>query len=145
VQLNFDKFNFQIKTENNKNYIWDKVRKKHVALTPEEWVRQHCLHQLVANGFGIGLLSVERSLPNSKKRYDIVYLSTLGTPKLLVECKAPSIPINEKTLDQVASYLSLLDVSYALLTNGLQHFFISRVNKEIKIVQEFPTISKISD
>jgi hypothetical protein len=74
-----------------------------------------------------------------------VYLSTLGTPKLLVECKAPFIPINEKTLDQVASYLSLLDVSYALLTNGLQHFFISRVNKEIKIVQEFPTISKISD
>ncbi len=145
MQLNFDKFNFQIKTENNKNYIWDIVRKKYVMLTPEEWVRQHCLHQLVANGFGIGLLSVERSLPKSKKRYDIVYLSTLGTPKLLVECKAPYLPINEKTLNQVAYYLSLLNVSYALLTNGLQHFYVSRINNEIKIVQEFPTISKISD
>lgn len=145
MQLNFDNFNFQIKTENNKNYIWDIVRNKHVVLTPEEWVRQHCVHQLMQNGFGKGLLSIERSLPNSNKRYDIVYMSTAGLPKLLVECKAPSVKINEKTLNQVASYLSLLDASYALLTNGLQHFFVSRVNNEIKIVQEFPSISLISD
>jgi hypothetical protein len=145
VQLNFDNFNFQVKTENNKNIIFDVVRKKYVVFTPEEWVRQHCLQQLIKNGFSSGRLSVERNLPNSKKRYDVAYLDSHGKPKLLLECKAPSVAITEKTLNQVAGYISLWDVPYILLSNGLFHYFISRKNGELEIVQEFPLISRISD
>ncbi|PCJ67629.1 MAG: restriction endonuclease subunit R [Bacteroidetes bacterium] len=145
MQLNFDNFNFQVKTENNRNIIFDIVRKKYVELTPEEWVRQHCLHQLIKNGFPPGRISVERNLPNSKKRYDVAYLNAEGKPSLLVECKAPKVVISQKTLNQVAGYISLWDVPNILLTNGLHHYFFSRINNKLEIVQEFPAISRISD
>ncbi len=144
MQLNFDKFDFQVKTENNTKYIFDIIRKKYVILTPEEWVRQHCIHQLISHGFPPGRMSIERTLPRSQKRYDIAYLDSYGKPALLVECKAPSVAISQKTLNQVAGYIILWDVPYILLSNGLKHFFISRNNDSLEIVQEFPLFSNIS-
>jgi hypothetical protein len=144
VQLNFDNFNFQVKSENNKNYIFDRVRKKYVILTPEEWVRQHTIHQLIKNGFAGSRMSVERTLPQSKKRYDLVYYTEMGEPQLLVECKAPSVVINQQTLNQIAAYLQFENMPYVLLTNGLEHFFISRITDEVTIVQEFPFFSNVS-
>jgi len=139
VQLNFEKFNFQIKSDNNgKNEIYDLVRKKYVPLTPEEWVRQHTLHQLIKNGFAAGRMSIEKTLPNSKKRYDIIYYSREGTPELLVECKAPSIAITQKTINQVAGYITLQNVEKILLTNGLSHFYINRGENGLDILNEFP-------
>lgn len=145
MQLNFDKFNFQIKTQNNRNYIWDKVRKKYYVLTPEEYVRQHCIHQLEKNGFSLNRLSIERSLPNSNKRYDAIYFGKENQPVLLIECKAPKVRITEKTLEQVTGYLLLYNISNILLTNGLDHYLIGRSNQEISIIQEFPKLSLISD
>lgn len=145
MQLNFDKFNFQIKTENNINYIFDVVRRKYVALTPEEWVRQHCLYQLIQNGFAKGRISVERTLPKSKKRYDAVYYDREGLPQLLVECKAPSVEINDKTLQQVTRYIELQESPNILLTNGLNHYLIRRNLEALEIVQQFPHISMISE
>ena len=139
MQLNFEKFNFQIKSDNNgKNEIYDLVRKKYVPLTPEEWVRQHTLHQLIKNGFAAGRMSIEKTLPNSKKRYDIIYYSREGTPELLVECKAPSITITQKTINQVAGYITLQNVEKILLTNGLSHFYIERGENGLDILNEFP-------
>ncbi len=139
MQLNFEKFNFQIKSDNNgKNEIYDLVRKKYVTLTPEEWVRQHTLHQLIKNGFAAGRMSIEKTLPNSKKRYDIIYYSREGTPELLVECKAPSITITQKTINQVAGYITLQNVEKILLTNGLSHFYIERGENGLDILNEFP-------
>ncbi len=139
MQLNFEKFNFQIKSDNNgKNEIYDLVRKKYVPLTPEEWVRQHTLHQLIKNGFAAGRMSIEKTLPNSKKRYDIIYYSREGTPELLVECKAPSIAITQKTINQVAGYITLQNVEKILLTNGLSHFYINRGENGLDILNEFP-------
>lgn len=139
MQLNFEKFNFQIKSDNNgKNEIYDLVRKKYVTLTPEEWVRQHTLHQLIKNGFAAGRMSIEKTLPNSQKRYDIIYYSREGTPELLVECKAPSITITQKTINQVAGYITLQNVEKILLTNGLSHFYIERGENGLDILNEFP-------
>ena len=139
MQLNFEKFNFQIKSDNNgKNEIYDLVRKKYVTLTPEEWVRQHTLHQLIKNGFAAGRMSIEKTLPNSKKRYDIIYYSREGTPELLVECKAPSIAITQKTINQVAGYITFQNVEKILLTNGLSHFYIERGENGLDILNEFP-------
>ncbi len=139
MQLNFEKFNFQIKSDNNgKNEIYDLVRKKYVPLTPEEWVRQHTLHQLIKNGFAAGRMSIEKTLPNSKKRYDIIYYSREGTPELLVECKAPSIAITQKTINQVAGYITFQNVEKILLTNGLSHFYIERGENGLDILNEFP-------
>lgn len=89
-------------------------------------------------------MSVEKALPHSKKRYDLVVYDTEGTPQVLVECKAPSVAITEKTLNQVASYISLLDVPYILISNGYNHYFIQRYLDGLQIVQEFPHFTKIS-
>lgn len=144
MQLNFDKFNFQIKTQNNRNYIWDKVRKGYFVLTQEEYVRQHCIHQLEKNGFSLARLSIEQSLPKSKKRYDAILYDNAGNPKLLIECKAPTVHLSTKIIEQVTSYISLLEVPNILLTNGRFHFLIKRSVKELKITQEFPELSSIS-
>ena len=145
MQLKFYNFNFQVKSENNKNYIYDVVRKKFLRLTPEEWVRQHTIHQLIKNGFSANRLSVERTLPLSKKRYDIVYYNKDGNPWILIECKAPSVAIDEQTLNQIATYIQLEDVPYIVLTNGIVHYIIKRKNKIVEVIQDFPNFSNVSD
>ncbi len=144
MQLNFPEFKFQIKSQNNKNLIFDAIRKKYIVLTPEEWVRQHVIHQLIENGFPAGRISIERSLPNSKKRYDSIVYDQEGNPQLLVECKAPSVQLTQKTLDQVGNYISLLNVPNVLLTNGLTHFHFARKIDGLQIVKEFPQYSTLS-
>jgi type I site-specific restriction endonuclease len=111
-------------------------------LTPEEWVRQHIIKQLIKNGFPAGRISIERALPKTKKRYDIVFYNSNGQPTLLVECKAPSVRLDKKTLEQVSSYIQYLDSSMILLSNGLQHILIQRDEMNFKIVQNFPHFSE---
>lgn len=143
MQLNFENFNFQLKTDiNGEKKIFDEIRRKYVVLTPEEWVRQHVIHQLISNGFPKGRLSVERTLPESKKRYDLVYFDKHGQPQLLVECKAPSIAINQKTIQQVAKYIQQMNFPIILLSNGFVHITLLRTNDKIKIVKDFPQFSK---
>jgi hypothetical protein len=144
VQLNFPKFSFQIKSQNNKNYIFDVIRNKYVVLTPEEWVRQHLLHQLIENNFPKGRISVERSLPNSAKRYDGLIFDQFLYPQVLIECKAPSVAITQSTLDQVMGYISLLDIPHIILSNGLRHFWCYRNKEAIEIREEIPLFSAIT-
>lgn len=145
MQLNFDNFNFQIKTENNQNYIWDVVRKKHYILSPEEYVRQHCIHQLISNDFPVSRISIEHAFPHSKKRYDIIYFDAFGNPELLIECKAPYVKLTQQVLEQVSGYVALLNVPNILITNGLIHYHFSRKNDNITVVQDFPVNTKNSD
>ena len=39
--------------EMEKNVIFDVIRRRYVALTPEEWVRQHFVHFLIVHKRGI--------------------------------------------------------------------------------------------
>ncbi|MDA9111217.1 type I restriction enzyme HsdR N-terminal domain-containing protein [Bacteroidia bacterium] len=145
MQLNFEIFNFQIKEDNNgKKVIFDQIRRKYVSLTPEEWVRQHVIKQLVSNGWPASRMSVERTLPHSKKRYDIIHYNQDGKPELLIECKAPSVPITQKTVNQATGYIHLQDVPFVFLTNGLKHLFIARMGRELKIVNTIPLYSEIN-
>lgn len=144
MQLNFPEFSFQIKTVNGKEYIFDAIRNKYVMLTPEEWVRQHVLNQLVFNGFPKGRISVERTLPKSNKRYDALVMDELIKPFLLVECKAPSVVISQSTLNQVMGYIRLLDIPNVLLTNGLEHYWFNRNQEAIEIRREIPLFTQIS-
>jgi len=126
TKLNFPPYHFRFKEENGKVFIFDKIRKKHIRLTPEEWVRQHTLHYLFNHlDFPAGLIAVELPLKVNKisKRADIVVFKPAGTPWLLIECKAPSIPINQKTFEQIIRYNMQLNVQYFMLTNGLTHIY----------------------
>lgn len=125
-ELNFPKFSFRFKNSENKVSIFDIVRKKFVILQPEEWVRQNCVHYLTdSKKFPKSLINVEKELiiNGLKKRYDIVVYNSDGSIHLLVECKSPSIVINQETFDQIARYNLELKASYLMVTNGLNHYY----------------------
>ena len=124
--LNFPKYNFRFKSNENKTLIFDIIRKKFVVLTPEEWVRQHTIHFLTSEKkYPISHINVEKKLQlnDTVKRYDIVVFNKDGTIKIIVECKAPSIKTNQQTFDQIARYNLVLKSETLMVTNGLEHFF----------------------
>ena len=125
-QLNFPSYKFRFKNSENKLSIFDEIRKKFILLTPEEWVRQHCVLFLIQEKqYPKSLINVEKELVinDRKKRYDIVIFHTDGSINILIECKAPHISITQKTFDQIAQYNLKLDADLLMVTNGLQHYY----------------------
>ena len=117
-KLNFPKYNFRFKNNENKTLIFDIIRKKFVILTPEEWVRQHTLHFLITEKkYPVSYINVEKQLllNDSVKRYDIVIFKNDGDVEIIIECKAPSISINQVTFDQIARHLQLKEHQNKLL------------------------------
>ena len=126
TRLNFPASKFKLKEEDGKMLIFDDVRRKYFQITPEEWVRQNCIHFLRdQKHFPVNLLSVERGIKMNGQvlRYDLVGYSKKAKPVLLVECKAPEVKITQQTFDQIAVYNLELKVPFLMVTNGLDHFF----------------------
>ncbi|MFN8776300.1 MAG: type I restriction enzyme HsdR N-terminal domain-containing protein [Flavobacteriales bacterium] len=124
--LHFPSYQFRLRRDKDKQEIWDALRRKWVALTPEEWVRQHTARFLVEElGYPSGRMALEYALRlnGMARRADLVVFGTSGSPVLLVECKAPDVMISKDTAAQAARYNLVLGVRHLLLTNGLSHFF----------------------
>ncbi|SFS31619.1 type I restriction enzyme HsdR N-terminal domain-containing protein [Lutibacter maritimus] len=124
--LNLPTYKFRIKSNENKLFIFDILRKKYVVLTPEEWVRQHFVHYLIEEkNYPISLIAIEKKLTINglTKRTDILVFNTNGEPYIIVECKSPSIKINQDTFDQIARYNLKLQSHFLIVTNGLEHFY----------------------
>lgn len=101
--------------------IFDPLRKKHVALTPEEKVRQFFIKWLNnVKGYPLELMASEYSIKFNKMNYrcDIVAFNKALEPILLVECKAPNVEINNSVVDQVIRYNMVLKVPLIVTTNG---------------------------
>ncbi|MBD0832127.1 type I restriction enzyme HsdR N-terminal domain-containing protein [Aestuariibaculum sediminum] len=142
-ELNFPKFSFRFKSNENKISIFDCIRKKFVILQPEEWVRQHCLLYLMeVKGYPKSLINIEKELiiNDLKKRYDIVVFNPNGSIHLIVECKAPQVTINQETFDQIAQYNQVLNASYLMVTNGLNHYYCQMdfINKRYDFLRDIP-------
>ena len=130
-------------TEDGKIKVFDPIRKIYCALTPEEQVRQKTLYYLVeGKKYPAGLMAVEYSIKvnNLPKRCDIVVFNKQGSPEMIVECKAESVPITQKVLDQAIRYYSGLNVKYLLLTNGRTIFcyYIDVKNQKVEALGEVP-------
>jgi hypothetical protein len=125
-KLNFPEYIFKIKQELSSHQIFDVVRKKYVALTPEEWVRQHVIHLLIQKKkMAKGLMQVETTVKYNRMniRCDVLVYTNELKPFLLVECKAPGVEITQAAFDQIARYNMPLKVKYLMLTNGLFHYY----------------------
>lgn len=102
--------------------IFDPVRRRRVALTPEEWVRQQTIALLHDRmGYPYELMQVEGaiSLNGLTKRCDIVVYDAQVRPRMIVECKREEVPLTQRVADQASRYNLVLGVPYLLLTNGL--------------------------
>lgn len=125
LKLNLPDFNFRFRQNKGRDEIFDPVRKIFVALTPEEWVRQHFIQYLAADkNVPLSLIGVEKTLTlnTMTRRTDILVFGNSGLPVMVVECKAPNIEISQAVFDQVARYNITLRVKYLVVTNGLNHF-----------------------
>ena len=112
---------------NDKEQIFCEWRHRWVRLTPEEWVRQQLLHILVDQlGYPTSLIAVEKAITvgDAKKRCDAVVYDAALQPLMIIECKAATVTLTQKTLDQAITYNRKLNVPYLLLSNGVQHIFV---------------------
>lgn len=146
-KLNFSTYQFRFKNSENKVSIFDEIRKKFVILHPEEWVRQHCLKYLIyEKKFPKTLINVEKELiiNSLRKRYDIIVYNSDGSINLIVECKSPSIEINQNVFDQIARYNSKLRADYLMVTNGINHYYcqMDYENERYQFLKDIPDYIK---
>ncbi len=137
VQLNLPAYPFKIKQETGVNFIFDDIRKKFLVLTPEEWVRQHFVQFIIQEKKYPKTLIKLHSL---QKRTDIVVFNSQGKKILMIECKAPSVAINQKVFDQIARYNIVHKIPLLAVSNGLQHYYctIDFEAKNYKFIESLP-------
>lgn len=132
LSLNLPVFDTKIAARNGKDVIFDVIRQRYVALTPEEWVRQHFVHFLILHkGYPQALMANEVlvHLNGTKKRCDTVLYRRDLTARMIVEYKAPHIEIKQAVFDQIMRYNMVLKVDYLVVSNGMQHY-CCRMNYE---------------
>ncbi len=146
--LNLPTYSFKIKSEDNRKYIFDEIRKKYLLLTPEEWVRQNFIKYLIKEKkYPQQLVSIEMEFKISKlvKRCDIVVYNRSGKPNLIVECKSPATRISQDTFDQVSDYNRHFNVEYLIVTNGTKHYCcrFDKKSRKFMFTHEIPEYSQL--
>ncbi|WP_324069316.1 MAG: type I restriction enzyme HsdR N-terminal domain-containing protein [Flavobacterium sp.] len=147
-KLNFPVYSFRFKNSENKVSIFDEIRKKFILLTPEEWVRQHVIQFLLQDKrYPKSYINVEKliKINDLSKRYDGVVFQPNGEIFLLIECKAPEVPISQQTFDQIARYNLVLKAKYLMVTNGLNHYFCQMdfENEKYIFLKELPDFDRL--
>lgn len=124
-KLNLPEYSFKTRTEGNKLFIFDSLRKKYVRLTPEEWVRQNFVQFLISElKYSPPLIAVETGVRvnENQQRADLIVFDRSGNPVLVAEFKAPEVKISQQTFDQIVRYNMPLKVKFLVVSNGLQHY-----------------------
>lgn len=147
IKIGYPSHDFRIKEEDNKEWIFDELRRQWVRLTPEEWVRQNMLQYLVqVKKYPASLIAVEKeiSLGDIKKRFDIlVYKNAL--PWMIIECKEMNVPLTEAVLRQVLNYNIAVKADFIMITNGTDHFGFAIQNGKATVLGQVPEYATIAD
>lgn len=125
LELNLPSFDINVKKIGGKISILDPLRRKFVALTPEEWVRQHFVNFLLKEkGYPAALIAneIQIDLNKLKKRCDSVVYNRDLSPLMIIEYKAPDVDITQQVFDQIVRYNIVLKVKYLIVSNGLNHY-----------------------
>lgn len=120
IQVAFPTPDFRMRRQDDKDWLFDPIRKKWIVLTPEEWVRQNFIQYLVKTlSYPAACIAVEKSwqVGGIQRRTDLVVFKDQN-PWMLIECKEPGIPLNVQTLQQLLGYKSVIPCSYLIATNG---------------------------
>lgn len=139
---------FKTEEREGRRMVYDPLRRRLVALTPEEEVRQKVLYLLVERlGVPAGLLAVEYAVKVNglDKRADAVVFGTDAKPLMIVECKAPSVKITEKVLDQAVRYYSALKPRFLMLYNGENCYCFKVEQGALKAVDQLPDFRKMTE
>ena len=127
IRLNLPSYDIKLRVQEGRQQVLDPLRRRWVALTPEEWVRQHFVHWLITGlGYPTGLLANEVKLRIGQKvlRADSVLYDRELHPRMIIEYKAPQIPITQKVFNQIAAYNMELHAQYLAVSNGITHYCV---------------------
>ncbi len=119
-----------------KSQIYCPFRRKYVAATPEEYVRQTFLRALVEQyGYPQSLIGVEVPIAvgaGVEKRCDAVVYTKNLQPLMLLEFKAEHVALTTEVLDQAAVYNTTVHAPYLILANGKQTV-VAHINEQRQI------------
>lgn len=143
LQLLFPEFEYKLTQKDGKLFIYDGIAKKYRALTPEEWVRQHCLNYLTQHlNYPSSIIQIERGheIDQMQRRTDIQVFDKQGNVFMLIECKAPHVALTTQTFQQISQYQKKNEARFLVLTNGLMHqiFEIDIEKATTNQLTEFP-------
>jgi hypothetical protein len=146
--LNLAPYEPSLRYSKDESEIFDPFRKKWVRLTAEEWVRQSFLNHLVAGlGYPKGRIGTEITVKyhSLSRRADAVVFDDSGRPQVIIECKAPDIPVTEDVFYQACMYNRPLRAKWLFLTNGLQHVAADISGKEVVFFEEVPAYIRLKN
>ena len=146
--LNLPPYPIRVRDVQGHRQIFDFLRRRYVALTSEEWVRQHFVHYLVEHlGYPKGLLANEVELRVGEKRLrcDTLLYNKALHPQMIVEYKSPEVVLTQRVFDQITAYNMLLRVDYLIVSNGLQHFCcrMDHESRSYAFLREIPRYEEI--
>ena len=130
----------------DKELIWDPLRKKEVALTPEERVRQWCIGILAGPmkvPMHMMMSEVGFRLGGKQFRADIIIYDRKGQPLAVVECKRPEVVIDQDVLDQAVRYNMVLNVKYMIITNGTRTFICRKEGNGYSFISDVPDYNEM--
>ena len=149
LELDFLQFQPRLRLvrSGDSDFVHDPVRRKAVALTPEELLRQLVLHYLLeVKRYPLNRVRVEIGLTvnGQPRRGDIVVFDAVFRPWLLVECKSPKVALTEAAFGQAARYNMGLQVPFLAITNGLATFCcaLDYEQKTFSFLPDFPDFWK---
>jgi hypothetical protein len=140
INIQYPQFDFRIKKEDEKEWIFDEFRKQWVRLTPEEWVRQNMLQYLVqVKKYPASLIAIEKeiALGELRKRFDIVVYRN-SRPWMIIECKEMNVALNEAVLRQILNYNINIQADHLLITNGTDNHAFSITNGVAEVIDQLP-------
>ena len=126
--------------------IWDPLRKKDVALTPEERVRQWCINVLAQQmQVPMHMMMSEAGFKLGEKQYraDILVYDRKAQPLMVVECKRPEVELTQEVLDQAIRYNMVLNVRYMIITNGTKTFICQKQGGKFAFIENVPTYNEM--
>ena len=122
--------------------LWDPLRRKSVAATPEEEVRQWFISAVLHEGMKVPehMMGSEVTLKQGSKsfRADIVVYDRQARPLMIVECKRPDVVLDQAVVDQAIRYNNVLDVKYIAITNGEKTFLFGRTEEGFRFMEKAP-------
>ncbi len=130
----------------NDQKIWDPLRKREVALTPEERVRQWCIGVLAESlKIPMHMMMSEAGFKLGEKQFraDILVYDRKARPLVVVECKRPEVELTGEVLDQAVRYNMVLDVKYMIITNGTNTYMLKKEEGGFRPVENVPTYEEM--
>ncbi|MEP7109930.1 MAG: type I restriction enzyme HsdR N-terminal domain-containing protein [Ferruginibacter sp.] len=141
IKIEYPEYQPKIKSQQDKEFIFDEIRKQWMLLTPEEWVRQNFLQYLIrVKKYPSSLIAVEKEiqLGDLTRRFDMVVYDRGTKPWMIIECKEMNVTLSRPVLNQALRYNIGLNVPYIVITNGSYCYGFSGNTGRLEELNDLP-------